>query len=58
MQKIRNTKSLKAVRERERERERELYFNEEKYGIVLDTAKNIDSNVINNIKNKTKPIKI
>ena len=47
MQKIRNTKSLKAVRERERERE--LYFNEEKCSIVLDAGKSIDNNMINSI---------
>lgn len=46
MQKIINTKSLKTVRKRERE----LYFNEEKYGIVLNTEKSLNSNVINNIK--------
>ena len=46
MQKIINTESLKVVRERERE----LYFNEVKYGIVLDAEKSIDKNVTNNIK--------
>ena len=45
MQKTRNTKSLKAVRERERE----LYFNEEKCSTVLDSEKSIDNNIINNI---------
>ena len=49
MQKTRNAKSLKAVRERERERERELYFNEEKCSIVLDAGKSIDNNMINSI---------
>ena len=49
MQKIRNIKSLKAVRERERERERELYFNEEKCGIILNSEKSLEKNVINNI---------
>ena len=51
MQKTKNTRSLKAVRERERERE--PYFNEEKYGMVLDSEKNIDNNVINRT-NKTR----
>ena len=49
MQKTRNAKSLKAVRERERERERELYFNEEKCSTVLDSEKSMDNNIINNI---------
>ena len=47
MQKIRNIKSLKAVRERE------LYFNEEKYSIVLYAEESIDNNIINN-KNETR----
>ena len=41
MQKIRNIKSLKAVRE--------LYFNEEKCGIILNSEKSLEKNVINNI---------
>ena len=45
MQKTRNTKSLKAVRERKRE----LYFSEEKCSIVLDAEKSIDNNIINSI---------
>ena len=45
MQKTKNAKSLKAVRERERE----LYFNEEKCSTVLDSEKSIDNNIINNI---------
>ena len=44
MQKTKNTRSLKAVRERE------PYFNEEEYGIILNAKKSIDNNVINNIK--------
>ena len=45
MQKIINTENLKAVRERERE----LYFNEEKCGIILNSEKSLEKNVINNI---------
>ena len=44
MPKTRPNESFMAVRERE------LYFNEEKYGIVLDAEKSTDNNVINNIK--------
>ena len=44
MQKTRNIKSLKTVRERE------LYFNEEKYGINLNAENSIDNNVMNNIR--------
>ena len=45
MQKTKNAKSLKAVRERERE----LYFNEENCSTVLDSEKSMDNNIINNI---------
>ena len=47
MQKIRNTKSLKAVRERERERERESYTLINKSAVLFSIIKNVN---LSNIK--------